>query len=909
MEKIVSRTMPPGDKKLTDHEVQLIRVWIDKNPARNYGRTDPKIVTTAVTEQDVLPIFQSRCIMCHGKRKQEGGLDLRTMEARLKGGKSGPALVPGKPDDSLLLRKIVNSGEVPHPVLTGPLVYTSIIGQRVSPTLLLLFENSVRPPTDAEIEKLRQWIATGALAALELRDSGKVLVSVEDQKFWSFVPPARPRTPHVRAAHLVRNPVDAFLLEKLEAKNLTYSPEAERLKLLRRAYIDLIGMPPSPSEVNDYMNDARTDAYERLIDSLLASPHYGERWGRYWLDLAGYSDSEGFGAHDPIRPFAWRYRDYVIRSFNRDKPYSQFLTEQIAGDELSNHRQAKLVTQELIDRLAATGFSRTTPDPTFLPDQAFLPERMNVIADTIEVLTSSVMGLTIGCARCHDHKYDPIPQRDYYRFSAILQTAYDPYDWLPPKERQVEMGLESEIRECAAHNGPIDREIKGLEDLLEKLQSPYREKLLAERLGALPEGLRTDLRATLEIPDQKRSVLQRYLAGKFHGLLSISTADLISEYSDFKTRAQPLQNQIAAAKDKLWPKPYVRVLLDTDGQPSSVYLLRRGDPLTPGEPVEPGVPSVLEAGLDPYRIVPPWPGAKTSGRRLALARWFTQPNHPLTSRVMVNHIWLHHFGRGLVASPSDFGRSGIPPSHPELLDWLATEFVRTGWSIKSLHRLIMTSNAYRQSSAISEAALQGDPENVSLSRMPLRRMDAEALYDSVLKASGHLDPAQFGPPEELVINSDREVIPKGSRNGFRRSIYTQQRGQMPPSLHEVFDLPRMTPNCVERRESTVVTQALQMMNGSILWEHARFMAGRIMDTTGESEQKQVEQVYLRALSRPPSPADVERGLAALAQFRDLWQAKLEQDHETAPRDGAAKWLALASFCHTVLNSSGFTYVD
>ncbi len=893
MEKIVSRTMPPGDIKLTDQEIEQIQVWIDKGTARSDAGADAKVVNAAVTEQEVLPIFQVRCGVCHGKRKQEGGLDLRTREAGLKGGKSGPALVPGKPDDSLLLQRI-KSGEMPPPNLT------------------LLFENSVRPPTDAEIEKLRRWIAAGAPPTPKRKaDSlhSDAPVRAEDRKFWSFLPPVRPPAPRVRAEHLVRNPVDAFLLGKLEAKNLTYSPQAGRLKLMRRAYIDLIGMLPSPAEIKEYLNDARVDAYERLIDRLLASPHYGERWGRYWLDLAGYSDSEDFGAHDPVRPYAWRYRDYVIRSFNSDRPYSQFLTEQIAGDELADYSQAKVVTQDLIDRLAATGFLRTTPDTTFLPDQAFITERVKVIADTIEVLTSSVLGLTVGCARCHDHKYDPIPQRDYYRFSAILQTAYDPYDWLPPKKRQVEIGLEDEIRESAAHNGPIEREIKKLEEALEKLQKPYREKLLVERLAALPEGVSTDLRAIPAVPDDKRSALQRYLAEKFHDVLKIGTADLIGKYSDLRTKAEPLQKEIVAAENKLWPKPHVRVLFDTGGKPSTAYLLRRGDPMTPGEPVEPGVPSVLDAGLEPYRIAPPWPGAESSGRRLALARWITQPNHPLTSRVMVNQIWMRHFGRGLVASPSNFGRSGVQPSHPELLDWLATEFVGAGWSVKSMHRLIMTSTAYRQSSSVAADALRGDPENVLLSRMPLRRMDAEALYDSVLKASGRLDPAQFGPPEELRIMPDKEVVPKGSKKGFRRSIYMQQRGQIPPSLHEVFDLPRMTPNCVERRESTVATQALQMMNGSVVWDHARFMAGRIIDDTGEDQQSQVEQVYLRALSRPPSAGELREGLAAMAEFGKLWPARLEQDGETAPRGGTARWLALTNFCHAILNSSEFVYVD
>ncbi|MSV30687.1 MAG: DUF1549 domain-containing protein, partial [Bryobacterales bacterium] len=396
IDKLITRTMPPGPEKLADAEIARIRDWIDRT------LKPPE----QVTEHDVLPIVQIRCVACHGKRKQEGGLDLRTVASRLKGGKSGPAVIPGKPEESLLIKRIV-SGDMP-------------------PAKLQL-EYSVRPPTESEVARLRIWIAQGAregdpreTAAVDGEDR---LVSDKDRQFWAFQPPKRPAVPSVKAAQRVKNPIDAFLLARLETKGLSFSQEADKAKLMRRAYLDLTGLPPTAAQRDEFLNDSRPDAYERLVDRLLESPRYGERWGQHWLDLAGYSDSEGFGQDDGVRRFAWRYRDYVIRSLNSDKPYSEFVREQIAGDELADYTKPGPMTQERLDRLAATGFLRTTPDPTNAPERGFIAERLNIVADEVEVLTSSVMGLTVGCARCHNHKYDPIPQRDYYRLSAILQSA------------------------------------------------------------------------------------------------------------------------------------------------------------------------------------------------------------------------------------------------------------------------------------------------------------------------------------------------------------------------------------------------------------------------------------------------------------------------------------------------------
>ncbi len=879
--KIISGQMPPVEPKLTEREIDVIRAWIDAGAPKSIE--DP--TAPQVTERDILPIIQAGCLPCHGKSKQEGGLDLRTNASRLKGGKSGPALIPGKPEESLMVQKIE---------------------AREMPPLKLIHENSVKSPTQAQLEMLKQWIAAGAPATPQPTVVDPV--TDRDREFSSFRPPERPRAPPVKNLHLVRNPIDAFLLRKLEGKGLSYSPETDKVKLLRRIYLDLTGMPPSPEQVRDYLDDNRADAYEKLVDSLLDSPEYAERWARHWLDLAGYSDSRGIGFLDVIRPYAWRYRDYVIRSLEADKPYNRFLTEQIAGDELSDYKKEP-VTQELIDRLAATGFLRTTPDPTYEYEFAYIPERMTVIAQTVEVLGSAVMGLTIGCARCHDHKYDPIPQRDYYRFSSILQSAYDPYDWRAPKDRRLDIALESERAETAEFNVPIEAEVKRLEAAIEKLEKPFREKLLQQKLASLPEELQRDLRTVAGTATEERTEIESYLAKKFEDILEVTQATLLAKFDDFEDAAKPLIEELTKAKEKLRPKPYIRALTDMGEVPSTQYLLRRGEPHSLGDSVEPGVPSVLQVGLEPYQVTPPWPGADTSGRRLALARWLTQPNHPLTARVMVNQLWMRRFGRGLVAGPSNFGRSGVPPSHPELLDWLATEFVAGGWSLKRMHRLMVTSTAYRQTSRKDPKLVAADPGNTLLSRMPLRRMDAEQLYDSILKVSGRLNPKRFGRPELVEVKENKEVVPKGTDSGYRRGIYVLQRRTTRVSLMDAYDLPYMTPNCLQRRESTVATQALHLMNGEQTWEHAQYLAGRIVDDAGPDPRRQVEEVFLRVLSRPAKEVEIAKSMETLNELARHWPDRLNQEGAKTPLEWTSRWLALAGLCHTMLNSAEFVFVD
>lgn len=841
MDKVITRQMPPGKNKLSEAEIEQLRQWINKAAA------PPAETISAVSESEVRGILQARCVTCHGSSRQSGGLDLRTMASRLKGGKSGPALVPGKPEQSLLLKRMLDGSMPPDKEAK---------------------ELAVELPTDPEIEKVKAWVAAGAPAdAAPLPPTPAI--TAKDRSFWSFQPPKRPAVPSVKAASRVRNPIDAFLLAKLESKGLSYAPPADRLSLARRLYLDLTGLPPTPAQMDEYLRDSSPNAYENLVDRLLASPHYGERYGQHWLDIAGYADSEGFGQDDGVRRYAWRYRDYVIRALNADKPYNQFLLEQIAGDELSDDwKRAKdgIASQETLDRLAATGFLRTAPDPTNSNERGLLAERMNIIAEEVEVLSSSVMGLTVGCARCHNHKYDPLPQRDYYRLSAILQSAYDPYEWRSPNKREYDLALASERQAIAANNAPLEAELAKLRAKIEALSAPFHAKE----------------------PSLKGRALEK-------------------KFPELAEQVAPLQKEMEELRRKLKAKPHVRILNDNP-EPSQFFLLRRGDPVGFGEPVDAGVPTLFDMpGLEPYSPQAPFPG--TSGRRLALAKWLTQPNHPLTARVAVNQMWMRHFGSGIVPSVANFGRSGMAPTHPELLDWLATEFIARGWSMKQMHRLMVTSEAYRQTSRIPDVANTADPDNALLSRMPLRRMDAETLFDSLVTVAGRLDATAFGPAAEVEVRADKEVTVKATPAGYRRAIYALHRRQTPVSLLEAFDQPAMTPNCTERRRSNVATQALHMMNGSMTWDLAKYMAGRVIDESEGDRAKQVERIYLRAYARKPSPDELRVGLDALAEFRKQWPARLQTDASEAPRTWQAEWLALANYCHAVLNSAEFSFID
>jgi mono/diheme cytochrome c family protein len=902
-EKVLEGEMPPGKKdRLSETELATIRRWIEAG-ARAGGNSDTgedAAPTQELNQHDVIPILLRRCTVCHGARVQEAQLDLRNKAAMLRGGKSGPAIVPGKPDESLLIKRI-RAGEMPP--------------------LTRLIEVSIKPIEPAESDIVARWIAQGAPEADVKPDVASTapdpLVTDKDRDFWAFKRPPAVNPPSVKNAERVRNPIDRFILQMLEAKGLSLAPETERAALLRRVTFDLTGLPPDPAEIDAFLGDARHDAYERLVDRLLESPRYGERWGRHWLDLAGYADSEGKREQDIPRHYAWRYRDYVIRAMNANKPYDRFLLEQIAGDELADYEHAPEISQEMYDNLVATGFLRMAPDPTWFNLTNFIPDRLDVIADEIDVLGSAVLGLTMKCARCHSHKFDPIPHRDYHRLLDIFKGAFDEHDWMKTNwhnglsmgmrsDRDLPIVASSERRQLEEHNAALAKEIAGLNAALEERAQTLAKKYQAERLTAVPEALRDDVVKMLETPAEKRSDVQKYLAEKFEKGLRIARDELVRIDAGFKQLSDEMAKRLADLETRKLGEPKIRALWDR-GEPSPTYIYRRGDYLSPARLVGPGVPSVLTDGKTPFEVTPPWPGAKKTGRRLAFARWLTSPNHPLTSRVMVNRLWKHHFGTGLVKTLDNFGKTGTPPTHPELLDWLAREFVRCGWSIKAMHRLMVTSATYRQSSVVMPAIEASDPDNRLYSRMPLQRLSADQLYDTMLQVAGRLDETRFGPPDAVDTRPDGLVVPRSTERGWRRSIYVEQQRKTVVTGLESFDFPLMNPNCIERRDSTVVLQALHLMNNGMVHELADAFARRVESEAGTDPARQIDRIYLVALGRAPDADERSLGVSSLARLAERW-ATPTAGGAVADRAAAAH-KALATYCHTILNSAEFLYVD
>lgn len=817
-EHVVDELMPP-DEPLPSDEIELLRQWLDSGAAMDAASAS----RPTVIEHDVVAIFHHRCVVCHGAAEQKAGLDLRSREGMLAGGKSGPAIVPGDPEASLLIEKIVSEAMPP-------------VGQQRP--------KAVRPVTEEELQTIRQWIALGAPRSpaeyYEPPSGPDRQVTEKDRQFWAYRPIQRPQvplqpikdtTPSVaftvgdadeRTAML--SPIDAFILEKLSQLGLSFSPEADRRTLARRVWLDLTGLPPSPEELEDFLGDTRTDAYERLVDRLLDSRHYGERWGGFWLDAAGYAESEGRTRKYTPRKHTWRYRDYVIRAFNEDKPYDQFLIEQIAGDELVDDHQDRVLSPEEADKLIATGFLRLAPDGTNDVRINYLPDRWEVIDNQVRVLGSAVLGTTIGCARCHNHKTDAIPQRDYFGLAALLGGAYDPLNWKRADQRFLKVTV-------ANRDDPS----------------------VAEEMT-------------------------------------------------------------------------IHALYDVSRDPSPTYISVRGNPLVLGRRVAPAPPAVFSDPEESFVIERPASGNGT-GRRLALARWITREDHPLTARVRVNQLWSHYFGRGVVETVENLGPAGAPPTHPELLDWLASEFVEGDWSQKAVHRLIVTSRTYRQSSLRTREREKADPDNRWLSSMPMKRLDAEALRDSMLKIAGRLDSTPYGPPSPVSYTPsggtkalEGDIVGKPGKSGERRSIYMSAHRQAVLTILETFDKPQLAPNCVQRPTANVVQQALLMSNSDEVRGWAEHFARRILSEQPHAElgdygvvaadpRQQVERAWLWALSRPPNAEETAQALELLADLRSRWSGHLGDQTAEGDLPDAAVLAALTGLCHTLLNTAEFLYVD
>jgi hypothetical protein len=712
---------------------------------------------------------------------------------------------------------------------------------------------------------------------------------------WAYRTPLRPAVPRVKDLTRVRNPIDAFIAARLEAKGLSPAPEADRLTLIRRATFDLTGLPPAPEEVEAFLADPSPDAYERVVDRLLASPRHGERWALYWLDLVRFAESDGFKADDP-RPTAWRYRDYVIRAFNADKPYDRFVREQLAGDELYGSDP---------DALVATAFNRHYPDE--FNARNLEQRRQEILNDMTDTAGQVFLGLTVGCARCHNHKFDPIPQKDYYRLQAFFSGFRARDDHVLDRPDAV-ADHQARLRAWEEQTAALRKQMTALEE-------PYRRNLSERDKSKFAK----ELQVAYDTPPEKRTPLQEQLADMVAKQVKVNRAQMTRAMKpQVRKEWQELDKQLAAF-DHLKPRPLTRTMALTDVGPVAppTYLLKRGNWRNPGAEVQPGFLSVIDA-TTPAIPAPP-PGTNSTGRRSMLAKWLTRPDHPLTARVAVNRLWQHHFGRGLVGTPSDFGKQGEPPTHPELLDWLARELVERGWSLKALHRLMVTSATYRQSSRHNAKAAQVDPENRLLWRMSRRRLEGEALRDAMLAVSGQLNLKMGGPsvfpelPAELGVPRGGWPVSPDLRERNRRSVYVFVKRNLRYPLFGAFDAPDSNESCARRHVSTNAPQALMLLNGKLTQEIARAFAGRVLREAGTQPARVVERAYRLALGRAPDADEA----ALAARFLDR-QADLLRRTPTAqgwlappaPHDARSAFAgAVTDLCHALLNVNEFAYVD
>jgi len=837
--------------------------------------------------KQILPVFESTCWKCHGAALQLSRLDLRTRESALKGGEHGPAIVPGNAAESRMFR-LVSGKEKPSMPMDGT---------KLAPE---------------QIQAIQDWIDQGAPwdASTPSAQPTAQPDAVEDapipaaaRKYWAFQKPVRYPVPVTRHASANANPIDAFVTKAMEERGLDPAPEADPRTLVRRAYLDLTGLPPTPAEVAAYLNDRSPDRWERLIDRLLASRHYGERWGRHWLDVARYADSNGF-EHDFDRPNAWRYRDYVIRAFNEDKPYNVFLEEQIAGDELDHVTGDSLIATGFLRCYAKVGF-REKDNPQF---------RYDYLDDMIATIGRGILGLTVQCARCHNHKFDPISQKDYYRMEAAL-FGYVEVDH-PLTTPEEAAAYEKKAASIEQRMQPLRQEIR-------RLEQPYRDVLLPEKYKEFPENIQIAIRT----PEGERTPGQALLAAQIIRTTDVSSKEIerIMKPEDLARKHALTEAIREIEKDKPPPIPVAMGITDgdyrfapdgpgdepepgkgvkqevTEGsflqrgpghyRPPPAYFLYHGDYQSRGPVMEPGFISVITYGK-PAAEIPPSDG-RTSGRRRALAEWLTSPENPLTSRVIVNRIWHHHFGRGIVATPDNFGKMGEKPTHPELLDWLARDLMDHGWSIKYLHRLIMTSSVYKRASQYENAAnLAKDPDDTYLWRFRIQRLDAEVVRDTILAASGALNTEMYGPPvfpklQREVLHSMNKGIWEQEEDGpkvWRRSVYVYRKRGLPFPMFEVFDLPDQNITCSRRNVSTVPTQALTLLNDDFVLRQAQLFADRVKEAAPGDPAAQVRAAYQIALGRPPSGEESRLALDFLKKQK------------------------LVDFTHVLLNLNEFVYM-
>ena len=997
---------------------------------------------------DVMPLLKGRCVRCHGPAKQEGGLNLSTPQGIRRGGRSGPAVATGGLERGHLWKRVSAGTMPPDGALAGP-----------------------------EKALLTRWIAAGApgIPTASVGAAGR-------EEHWAFQNLRAVRPPTVKQGAAGHGPIDRFIQARLEAAGLTLAPEADRHTLIRRVAFDLNGLPPTLEELRDFLGDARPDAYERMADRYLASPRYAERWARYWLDAAGYADSNGYFSADTDRPLAYRYRDYVVRCIGEDRPWDRFLTEQIAGDMLAGYKPGGSLAPEQIELLDATHFLRNSPDGTDSSDGNPDEQRADkyaVLEGQLQIFGSSLFGMTVQCARCHDHKFEPFKQKDYYALQSVLFPAFDINRWIKPKDRVFDVATPAERAVWKQASDAVDSRIAATRKAFAVWSAENRERgtlafedrfdgdgarvarnwsgtvpgdsLPAGRPGIAvdtnrgpgaevsrgelrliegggagdralstlrvfdwtPAGKGEWVQATFDLkagrdtapyigffialrdfndasessrggnilldgnaagqasvnvdypgadtsgrgkigksgftPGRNYGVrVTRVRDSKFElsmlvdgipeeGRVTLSQADLPDgafgfEYccgrsfvvdnvriesgggegrtdaeralaQERRRRSDELERQVREFETARPPRPaQIAGIADIPGGPGIAKLLTRGEYKLAAEPVPPAAPGALCRGGVPQ----PFPASGEAGPRLEFARWLTQPGTPpsaLLARVTVNRWWQHHFGTGIVATPENLGYSGALPTHPELLEYLAGRFIAGGWRAKPLHREILLSAAYRQTSRAPESARRIDEPNRLLSRYPLRRLDAEAIRDGMLAISGELDARQTGPYVPTSRDSQGDVVVAESVEGARRrSLYLQQRRTQVPGLLEVFDAPSIVASCTFRPSTTIPLQSLKLLNSEFARLRSAAFARRVLHASPDTRER-VRIAFELANGRPPKAPELTSAQRFLAEQTAEYGA-------AAPAaDASPEQRAWTDFCQMLLASNAFLYVE
>ncbi len=794
-------------------------------------------------ETSVRPTLESNCAKCHNDSLRTSGLSVKSRQVLLQGGNRGEAISLDRPGESLILKALRHDGELKMPS-----------GGKLAP---------------AQIDAIERWIGLGA----PWPETADRSPPSKAETHWSFQPVGRPRPPPVSDEAWIRNPIDNFVLARLDEAGLAPSPEAGKATLIRRAYLDLAGLLPTPEAVRAFLDDQRPDAYERLVDGLLASPRYGERWGRHWLDVARYADSNGYNNDAPRE--IWMYRDWVSDALNRDLPFDRFVVEQIAGDLLPDPRREQLV---------ATGFHRNTL-LNLEGGVDFEQYRVEAVVDRVGVTGVAFLGLTLGCARCHDHKYDPISQREFYQFYAFFNSIDElsgEFRNAAGRSRAYEPVLEFGSEEQYARRAAIEAQVKAMQaeqqqyqrELLER-QAEWEANLAEERITTLPIGVQRILRKPPEERVEGRLVFVR------------------NAYLNQDPGVQERRRAIAAVQ-ALLPKVPSTMIMRELPDPRPTHIMLQGDFLRKGARVEADTP----------RVLPPLGIERPS--RLDLAEWIVDARNPLTPRVTVNRIWQRYFGRGIVPTENDFGTQGEPPSHPGLLDWLALSLVESGWSLKSLHRLVVTSSTYRQSSAFRQDLAAEDPTNRLLGRQGRLRVESEIVRDLALSASGLLESAIGGPsvfpsqPPGVMIR--RPWPESAGKDRYRRGLYTYFWRTSPHPGLMVFDSPDSLTIATRRNRSNTPLQALTLLNDTGFHEFAQGLARRVLldvpesDTTGRAIR-----AFEICLARPPSETELEALKRFAARQLDEFRTSPAQVDEmltldlgnAVDRTEAAAWTAAA----------------